>query len=369
MPRGDKRGPKGHTWYWARRDRWAYTPTGGRGPVVIADHAGNPVRGRANKAAAYAAWRLTAAVADPRGGGRDFPLRALVLLFLADRERRGVAAVTLKYYRRVLASLLTHVGDTPAPSLIPRRVELWWDRAGWGPSTRATAGRVLMTMLTWGAAPGGGGKLIPENPVRGMPIPTMRVRSAGVVVTDEEYRHVLAGVKCPCLRDALTVLRETGMRPVDLSRATAAHLAPDGLSLVYSERTTAPGQTVHKSYRKTGREAVYVLPPPAAEVVARLASLHPAGPLFYGPKGRPWSATMLSKAVGRAGKRAGLGGRFVGYSLRHTLGTRIVTAGGTLEMAAAVLNNTPAVVARNYNHARSDVGAKLAVLRSLGGAV
>ena len=70
-----------------------------------------------------------------------------------------------------------------------------------------------------------GGATIPGNPLDGMPLPTTRKRSAEVVVvSDAESAASLSLVQSLSTRDLLTVAWETGTRPVNLYRATAAKL-------------------------------------------------------------------------------------------------------------------------------------------------
>ena len=70
----------------------------------------------------------------------------------------------------------------------------------------------------WASAAGKGGAIIPTNPLDGMPLPTMRKRSAEVVVTDKEFADLLDKVQSPAVRDILLVAWETGTRPVNLAR-------------------------------------------------------------------------------------------------------------------------------------------------------
>ena len=83
----------------------------------------------------------------------------------------------------------------------------WWDACHprWGNSTRNLSGRALKAAFRWAAAPGRGGAIIPGNPLEGMSLPTMRKRSAEVVVTDEEFDGLLTLVKSECVRDVLVV--------------------------------------------------------------------------------------------------------------------------------------------------------------------
>src|SRR5262249_54235102 len=160
-----------------------------------------------------------------------------------------------------------------------------------------------------------------------MPLPTMRKRSAEVVVSDEEFDGLMELVRSEPVRDILTVAWETGTRPVNLARASKANLTEDGNALLFADWNTEPGSAVHKTFKATGRPLIVPLSDPAREIVLRLAAQYPEGPLFRTARGLPWTDLRLANTVLHYAKRAGLKGRFTAYSCRHTRATALLEAG------------------------------------------
>src|SRR5262249_40904989 len=155
-----------------------------------------------------------------------------------------------------------------------------------------------------------GGRIIPDNPLQGMPLPPVRKRSAAVFTSEDEFERLMELVKSPAVRDVLTVLWETGTRPGNLAIATAANLTDDVTALVFDEHNTDPKSDVHKTFKKSGRALVVPLSDAAREVCVRLKLKHPEGQLFRTPRGLPWNKHRLANTVRHYAERAGLKGRF-----------------------------------------------------------
>ncbi|MBX9582847.1 MAG: tyrosine-type recombinase/integrase [Gemmataceae bacterium] len=361
MGKKRKRGERGRPWYRAARDQWCVTLDDKITPLL--DGKGRPVRGKDNRAGADRAWHELHALAAVPDNGADNEVRTVLELYLQDLERRAGSAKTLATYTGYFKSFLARYPRLLVKDLRPAHVHEWWrqDRPGWGNSTKNLSGAAFKAAFRWAASPGRGGAIIPGNPLDGMPLPTMRKRSAEVVVSDDEFAALLALVKTPATRDLLTVAWETGTRPVNLSRATAANLTEDGNALLFADWNTAEGSAVHKTFHRTGRPLVVPLTDRAREVALRLVAAYPAGPLFRTPTGLPWTDVRLANTVLHYARRAGLAGRFTAYSCRHTRATALLEAGHSDTDVAAILGNTPGVIHRNYSH----VAAKVDRLREL----
>jgi integrase len=211
-------------------------------------------------------------------------------------------------------------------------------------------GTILKAAMNWAAAPGKGGGVIPRNPLQGMPLPRCRKRAAQVVVEDGEFERLLGLVRSPAMRDVLVVLWETGTRPGNLALAMAVNLAEDGTALVFDEHNTDPASSVHKAFKKTGRALVVPLTDAPRDVCLRLRLRHPEGPLFRTANGLPWYKHRLANMVRYYAKRAGLEGRFMAYSARHSRTTALLESGVSDVDVAAIMGNTPAIIHKNYSH-------------------
>lgn len=361
MRRKRERGERGRPWYRAERDQWFVTFDGKKQPLL--DGKGNPIRGKENRPAAERAWHEWHALAGVPDNGDENEVRTVLELYLQDMERRGVAAKTLATYTAYFRSFLTRFPRLVVRDLKPSHVHTWWQLShpAWGNSTRNLSGAAFKAAFRWAASPGKGGAIIPRSPLDGMPLPTMRKRSAEVVVGDAEFARLLALVKSEPVRDVLLVAWETGTRPVNLARATAANLTADGNALLFADWNTEPGSAVHKTFKATGRPLVVPLTDAARAVVLRLIDTHPVGAIFRTPTGLPWTEVRLASTVLHYSKRAGLKGRFTAYSCRHTRATALLEAGHSDTDVAAILGNSPGVIHKNYSH----VAAKVNRLRDI----
>ncbi|VTR91686.1 phage integrase family protein : Phage integrase family protein OS=Rhodopirellula maiorica SM1 GN=RMSM_03522 PE=4 SV=1: Phage_integrase [Gemmata massiliana] len=361
MSKKRKRGTRGKPWYRRGRDQWCITV--GDKITTLVDDKGLPVRGRDNRTGAEKAWHEMAVMASVPDNGSENEVRSILELYLQDMERRKVTQKTITTYTGYFKSFLARFPELLVRELRPFHIHEWWQKShpAWGNSTQNLSGSAFKAALRWASSAGKGGAIIPTNPLEGMPLPTMRKRSAEVVVSDEEFTELLRLIKSPRVRDILFVAWETGTRPVNLTRATKEHLTEDGNAFMFADWNTEEGSAVHKTFKATGRPLAVPLTDAAKEVVHRLADEHPEGPLFRTPTGLPWTDLRLANTVMHYAKQAGLKGRFTAYSCRHSRATALLEAGHTDTDVAAILGNTPGVIHRNYSH----VAAKVNRLRDL----
>jgi integrase len=361
MGKKRKRGQRGTPWYRAARDQWCMTIEDKI--TTLLDNKGQPVRGKNNRAEADKAWHEMAVMAAVPDNGADNEVRVILDLYLQDMERRKITTKTRENYESYFKSFLERYPKLLVRDLRPAHIHEWWrlSQPKWKSSTQNLSGAAFKAAFRWASAPGKGGAIIPTNPLDGMPLPTMRKRSAEVIVTDEEFEGLMKLIKSAQVRDILQVAWETGTRPVNLSRATKAHLTEDGNALIFADWNTEEGSAVHKTFKATGRPLVVPLPDAAKEIVKQLIATHPDGPIFRTPTGLAWNELRLANTVLHYAKQAGLKGRFTAYSCRHTRATALLEQGFGDTDVAAILGNTPGVIHRNYSH----VAAKVNRLRDL----
>jgi hypothetical protein len=162
------------------------------------------------------------AIAQSPRKGEENEVRLVLELYLQDLARRkGGEHETVKKY----AGYCRDFGRREPGLLVrdpkPSHVHQWWAaHPSWGPSVQNMTGTILKAALNWASSPGKGGAIIPTSPLRSMPLPRVRKRSAEVFVEDREFRRMTSLVQSPAVRDVLTVLWETGTRPGNLSLAT-----------------------------------------------------------------------------------------------------------------------------------------------------
>jgi integrase len=356
-----ERGVRGKPWFRAARDQWYYTSNGKKLPLV--DAKGEPIKGKSNRVAAEKAWHEMVVLESVPDTGIDNAVLTILELYLQDMERRQIASKTIKTYKEYFQSFLKTCPGLLIRDLRPFHIHQWWEKSHpkWGNSSKNLSGSALKAAFRWASAPGKSGGIIPKSPLEGMPLPTMRKRSAEVVVTDGEFQGLIAIIKSEEVRDILVVAWDTGTRPVNLCRARAANITEDGNALLFADWNTDEDSAVHKTFKQTGRPLVVPLTDRAKEICLRLSMINPTGPLFRTPKGLTWTDTRLANTVLHFTKRAGLQGRFTAYSCRHTRATALLEAGHSDTDVAAILGNTPGVIHKNYSH----VAAKVNRLRDM----
>jgi integrase len=356
-----RRSPNGMPWYWAARDVWV-TP-GDRKNTPLRNVRGEVVCGKDNKAEARRVWFDAQALTHAGRAGIDNPVKTILEAYLQGAAKR-VSAKTLKSYTDWYQSFADHHPGLLVRELKTRHIEVWWEsHTTWGQTVRNMSGAALKAAFKWAAA-AGNSALISSNPLDGFRLPTARKRNAEVVVSRQEFDSLLALVKSEPVRDILVVAWETGTRPANLARVTRRNLTDAKNALMLDGSNTEPGSAVHKVWKKTGRGLVIPLPPKARDIVLRLASRFPQGPLFRTANGLPWTAVRLANIIRHYAKRAGLKGRFTAYGCRHSRITSLLEAGVNPTDVAAIVGNTPDVIHRHYSHVSANVERSLKIMQA-----
>ncbi len=299
-------------------------------------------------------------LADPSD---DPSLREIASRWL-DSMRHHVRATTLGQYRRVAARLCRDLGELRLSEVTPM-VALRYGQnrlaGGAGPATANRDWRILRQITGWAGEIGLAQDPLrharrpparqgaPRNPARPMSAEEWQ-RFADVVRDDDRPRMV---PQFPLF----LALSETGARVGEL------------LSLEWSALDLEAGALVVRAERaKTGRERIVPLSPVLQQELESLRSLHGhlraaglelAGRVFLSPMGRPASPgnvrAYFDSVLRRAGipKRDDRGRRVSPHCLRHTLASRLASAGVSVELAAQMLGHvTPRVTEQVYMHRR-----------------
>ncbi|WP_152054446.1 hypothetical protein [Tautonia marina] len=96
------------------------------------------------------------------------------------------------------------------------------------------------------------------------------------IPTAEEMEAILRAIRSPEFRDLARFVALTGCRPSEAAAIEARHV--EGDVVVLDE---------YKTRRRTGDVRAIVLNEPAREIVGRLVTLRPEGPIFRNRAGRP----------------------------------------------------------------------------------
>jgi integrase len=263
-----------------------------------------------------------------------------------DASKARLAAGSVEFYRYRFAAVKgSKLGGLPAALITPKHLEQAAARRDWSPDTRHNTIVAVQTAFKWAASPRV--KLLPAYTLSGVEVPAKRSRGGDAVVPDAVHERLSAGSP-PALRKMLAVLRETGARPSEIARLTAADVDLDAGVAVLA---------VHKTARKVRRPRLIYLTPTAAEILRRAATLRPEGPLLVNSAGRRWTAKALANAVWKVRKRIGLP-RTYAYGYRHSLATRSLLAGVPDATVAAILGHaSTAMVHKHYSHCNQNAKA------------
>ncbi len=165
--------------------------------------------------------------------------------------------------------------------------------------------------------------------------------SAGAdsVVPDDVYKKCLRYTTGD-FQQFIRFLWNTGCRPAEASKLTAEaiDLAAGVARLKY-----------HKTRLRTGKVRLLYLGPEAMEVIKEQLVLHPAGYLFRGMRGVPYSLQAIVMRFVRLSAK--VGHPVCAYNFRHTFATRALSKGIPDTHVAALMGHANTVmVHRHYGH-------------------
>jgi integrase len=225
-------------------------------------------------------------------------------------------------------------------TMMKDRLPLWPRRRAtrWGPGTRFIAITVLKAAFNWAVEV----ELIDRNPIARLRKPPKRSRGGDQLLDEAKHKSLLAAAKPP-LQDFITALYETGARPGEVSRVTAADYHPEIGAWVL---------VGHKTERHGERRVIYLTPVMVA-LTERLAAERNDGPLFRNRCGRPWNRQTLIHIFWQLRQRLfGPASRVTPYSYRHLFATQFLLKGGSIATLAELLGNSVEMVDRHYGHLR-----------------
>jgi integrase len=235
-------------------------------------------------------------------------------------------------------------GGKKVSELIPLDIQQWLNsHAGWGPGTKKTALSAVKRAFNYAVEMG----KVDVNPIKGFKAGKLRTRVT--YFTDEQEAALLKHASKQFAL-ALRVCIRTGARPgSEFAKLTAGHVieTPRGQIWKFSPEES-----------KNGKERRILVAGDIAEIVRQRIKLHPTGPLFLTPRGRPWTEALLGSAFWYLKKKLAASGIKLDadacmYSTRHTFAKR--TIGGfwtgrqcSIEQLAGLMGNSRQVCWDHY---------------------
>jgi integrase len=315
-------------WYESRQGWYVW-----RGPKLVC-----LAKGKDSKGEAWARFNRLLLDEGRPVPASDWTVQALADVFL-EHCHKNLAPLTAEWYARHLQSFVMFAGRTRADEVKPYTVALWLDSHEWARSTRHGATTAVKRLYSWARKQG----YLDANPIEGVAKPGIDSRSRPF--TTIQLDAILA-VTDQALGDLLIVLRETGMRPSEGMRMTAAELQLTQDQIVLPRGMTKRPRVVYLTER-------------AKVVLARLAVENPKGPIFLNAGGTAWTRHLLSHRFARLRKRLGaeFGREIAAGGLRHGFATDALLAEVPIATVAELLGHTStAMVEKHYSHLRENRG-------------
>jgi integrase len=316
-------------WYRTSHDAW-YVEIGGK-QVKLA-------RGKANKQAALLEWhRLQSGQGLPSDVGE--PQVAVVFDLFLSWSKLHHSPESYGWYRYYLQSFVSFRG---AGLLLVSRVTVaavtqWMDaQKSWKDSSRRGAVTAVKRAFAWAEAEG----YTKANPVKRLKKPSAVARTR--VLSPEERGIILAAIRDEAFREFVLALQETGCRPSEVARLTAADVDLD--SGVWTLK-------VHKTAKKVGKPRVVYLTPAMADLTRRLVDRHPDGELFRSSRtGRPYSKNAIRIRFMRLRKKFPELRGVTAYTYRHSYATDALENGVGIAQVAELLGHTSTeMVMKHYS--------------------
>lgn len=276
----------------------------------------------------------------PPPAGPSLPVATLLDAFL-DWTNRHKAPRTYAWYRENLQRFLDGIprGLTVA-ELKPFHLTRALDRfPHWSNNTKHDFIGAVKRAFNWAAEE----ELIDRSPLARVKKPAREARE--MAVSPAEYASVVEAIREPRFRDVVELSWETGSRPQELRKIEARFFEPEAGRIVFPP-TQAKGK---KHYR------VIYLTPRAREIVARLASERPEGPLLVNSEGNAWTKDAINCAFCRLEKR--IGRKYHLGAFRKGFATEALKAGvDTVTLAHLMGHRDPSMVSKVYGHVQQDPG-------------
>lgn len=204
----------------------------------------------------------------------------------------------------------------------------------WNSTTRNEAITSVVRCWNWAV----GKRCLVANTVASVPEKPRRKRRE-TTLSPDEWKEMLAHVKDEPFKDYLTLLWETGCRPLEARRVEARHIDLD------------PGLIVFPPSEAKGErhERVIYLTPKSLEICRRWAEKYPEGPIMRNTQVRPWTKDSINCRFTRL--KLKLGKRVFAYALRHSYATQgLIDGVDSVTLSQLMGHADVSTLAKNYAH-------------------
>jgi site-specific recombinase XerD len=213
----------------------------------------------------------------------------------------------------------------------------------WQANMQATFSKILKSCFNWAVE----SDLISRNPFAKL---KRSFKDTDRDIVDEgTWQQLIDGAKGEPFRNFLTAIRNTGCRPSEVAKVTAANVK--GATWSFAKHKTDG----------TGKVRVVYLNAVMQELTGRLIEKHPTGPLFLNARGKAWTKDAIVQRFESLRTRLGLSDHVIAYAAgRHTWITGALTNGVPKSVVAHMAGTSEKMIDKHYSHLDSRAADMLA---------
>lgn len=273
----------------------------------------------------------------------DEMLVAVICDLYLEHSKSHHERSTYQNHKSYLQPFCEEYGRSCAKDLKPFHVTKWLDAHPTWKASRRHAALSVKRAFGWADKQG----LLSPSPLRGLEVVPNNRRTR--VLSPLEQAEILAAITDTEFRDFVRAMLETGCRPSEVARVTAADVDLNLGVWVFQK---------HKTEKKTKKPRVIYLTPAMEELTRKLMAKYPEGPIFRGPRGaKPLTRNGIRSRFRRLRQKLPHLKHFVAYSTRHTWATQALVNGvGVAQVAELMGHRDISMVSSVYSHLADQVG-------------
>lgn len=368
MARRRKRQANGSPWYRKFDNGWYATIDGKR--EKLRDVAGNPIKGKENRADADLAVARIKLQVPPTAANEGGLLVATVVDAYLAHLKASACAEYIDLATRAMNDFCSYCGGLPVTELKKKHVRDWVALHPSWKSDNTKRDYMAMVMAAFNHAVREE-EILESSPISGLKKPAAFPRIT--FFTEDEIQEVLEycnrkpnkkAISLSPTGDLFRMLLLTGARPFsELAKVTAENVqeTDKGMIIRIKAGTDEQGNYRHKAAKRTGRDRTIYLFPEAEAIIRPLIARFPRDSgitLFRTPRNKSWTKNNGVHTFCRIKQKIGWDRdpekrHLSFYTCRHTFAKRILSGFWTgqptsIETLAGLMGNTPSVCWTHY---------------------
>ena len=253
-------------------------------------------------------------------------LPAAILAYLESCEARNCEPATLRSYKSTLDALARFAGESVTlQSLNTKRLNAFLRSLDLEPSSKAKVVTHMKQFFKWANRQG----MIGTSPAELLDRPRFKVTEDREPYTADEVDTILDACRSTQERALVLLMLHTGLRVSDAVAFRADRLK-DGCAWVRA--------------KKNGRDVPVMLPPNVLEELRALT----CGEWLFAANGQPPSLKAWQHTLERIYRESGVAGA-ISHRFRHTLCSRLLANGATIQDCADILGISSQVAEHHYS--------------------